>query len=296
MKFQVGSTSRIGNRRTNEDSYAVLSNPHTVLLLIADGMGGHNGGKLASETFIQTVERLFNKQTGPIEDPVSFLREAVLKAHDQINAAGAAHSPPLDPRTTCVLCLIQSGYAWWAHLGDSRLYLFRHGEAIFRTRDHSRVESLLQQGLITQQEVRDHPYRNHITRCLGGPSKPASITLSKAIQLQMGDILLLCSDGLWSGMRTKEIAEKLTDEPLDELASNLASAAEEIAYPKSDNITLVLLRWLSHATDQPPPEEKRPAKQEDVPEFVPPQEQDDISRAISDVQAIFSQYEKELNS
>lgn len=296
MKFQVGSTTRVGNRRSNEDSYAVLSNPHSMLLLIADGMGGHNGGKLASETFIKTVERLFNKQSGPIEDPVGFLREAVLKAHDQINAAGAAHSPALDPRTTCVLCLIQGGYAWWAHLGDSRLYLFRHGEAIFRTRDHSRVESLLQQGLITQQEVQNHPYRNHITRCLGGPVKPTSITLSKAIQLQMGDILLLCSDGLWSGLRTREIAAKLTDEPLDELASNLASAAEEIAYPKSDNITLVLLRWMSHATDQPPPVETRPPQQEAAAEPAPAAEQDDISRAISDVQAIFSQYEKELNS
>lgn len=295
MKFQVGSTTRVGNRRSNEDSYAVLSNPHSVLLLIADGMGGHDGGKLASETFIKTVERLFNKQSGPIEDPVGFLREAVLKAHDQINAAGAAHAPALDPRTTCVLCLIQGGYAWWAHLGDSRLYLFRHGEAIFRTRDHSRVESLLQQGLITQQEVQNHPYRNHITRCLGGPVKPTSITLSKAIQLQLGDILLLCSDGLWSGLRTREIAEKLTDEPLDELASNLASAAEEIAYPKSDNITVVLLRWMSHATDQPPPEEKRPATPETAAECAEAP-QDDISRAISDVQAIFSQYEKELNS
>lgn len=296
MKFQVGSTTRVGNRRTNEDSYAVLSNPHTVLLLIADGMGGHDGGKLASETFIKTVERLFNKHTGPIADPVSFLREAVLTAHDRINAAGAAHSPPLDPRTTCVLCLIQGGYAWWAHLGDSRLYLFRHGEAIFRTRDHSRVESLLQQGLITQQEVHNHPYRNHITRCLGGPAKPGSITLSKAIQLQMGDILLLCSDGLWSGLRTRQIAEKLTDETLDELASNLASEAEEVSYPKSDNITLVLLRWLSHATDQPAPEERHPPQQDATAAECAEAPQDDISRAISDVQAIFSQYEKELNS
>lgn len=295
MKFQIGTATRVGNRSYNEDDFTTLVNEHAVLLVLADGMGGHDGGRIASKTFVDSLKRLFHKRSWPTEDPVAFLTHAILRAHDKVNEAGERHDPPISPRTTCVLCLIQNGYAWWAHLGDSRLYLFRHGEARFRTRDHSRVEELLDQGLISVNDALDHPLRNQLTRCVGGAQKPTSITLSKAVKLETGDTLLLCTDGLWGPFRTRQLADMVHGDNLDDIANHLAEQAEQATHPKSDNITLIMLRWLSRPQQATAPTETKkpeasPAKTPEAP--VP---QDDLSQAIAAVKAIFDEYEDEID-
>lgn len=293
MKYKLGSVTRIGNRKQNEDSYGSFSNGHAVVMVVADGMGGHSGGKLASELLVKEVVSQFKNESGRVADPVVFLRRVLLCAHEEINRSGAAQNPPIQPRTTGVICLVQNGHAWWAHLGDSRLYMFRHGELIFRSRDHSRVEELIQQGLITSKQALTHPQRNQVTRCLGGPDPLTTITISKEVPMQMGDRILLCTDGLWNALRSKRILELVNGEHMDDIASNLASEAEALSMPHADNITIVLMHWLSPyfepATHNQAEAEGKPAEANEQD-----QAKDEVSDAVDTLKAIFDEYEKEL--
>jgi len=293
MKYRLGSVTRIGNRKENEDSYGSFSNGHALVMVVADGMGGHRGGKLASEVLVKSISKCFEKESGRVADPVAFIRSTLLHAHDEVNRHGASQNPPLEPRTTVVICLVQNGQAWWAHMGDSRLYMFRHGELIFRSRDHSRIEELMQQGLITSKQALNHPQRNQVTRCIGGPDPITSITISKEVPLQMGDRILLCTDGLWNALRSKRISELVSGQHMDDISSNLASEAEALSMPHSDNITVILMHWLSPYAEPLPPspqnEEAELTKTDELGE-----ETDEITGALDTLKAIFSEYEKEL--
>ena len=301
MKYQLGSVTRIGNRKENEDSYGSFTNGHALLMVVADGMGGHQCGKLASQTVVNCAGQLFAKERSMIKDPVGFLQRVVLLSHDKINAVGASQDPPVDPRTTAVICLVQGGYAWWAHIGDSRLYHFRDGELHFRTRDHSRIEELMQQGLVTAKEALTHPFRHQITRCVGGPDPITQITLTQEIPLEMDDTLLMCSDGLWNALGSKRILSLLGDDQVDELASNLASEAEGLATPRSDNITVMVMKWqdstrtylLSKEWGEASESTEGAVGGEDNNEHKDASK-DDVDKAVDTLKSIFDEYENEL--
>ncbi len=303
MKFQLGSVTRVGNRKKNEDSYGSFSNSHTLVMVVADGMGGHGGGQLASQSVIKTVGKFFEEQNQgePIKDPVAFLQKVILASHDEINRVGAAQNPPVDPRTTIVICLIQDSFAWWAHLGDSRLYLFRHGTLKFRTRDHSRIEELMQQGLINAKEAQTHPQRHQVTRCLGGPRAITKMTITKAQPLQTGDMILLCSDGLWNPMRSQKILDVVMTSSnsgnfMDDIASDLASEAESAAMPRSDNVTLMLMRWMGGPPTKSPQAPTAATEQEQPVSVVKEADgpKDEVREAVDTLKSIFEEYEKEL--
>jgi serine/threonine protein phosphatase PrpC len=135
MKYQLEQSCRLGNREMNEDHVGVAETDDAVLLVLADGMGGYSGGKLASRTLVSSMIRQFKKMDLPIAHPQEFLKDLVAQAHATVIDAGKNHQPPMKPRTTCVICLIQEGCAWWAHVGDSRLYLFRDGKKWRTTRN-----------------------------------------------------------------------------------------------------------------------------------------------------------------
>jgi serine/threonine protein phosphatase PrpC len=223
-----------------------VESEHGILLGLADGMGGHPKGERAAEILTETCETFFKQAQTPIVKPGEFLTRLLQKAHENVTAFGLEQSPSIDPRTTAVVVLIQKGTAYWAHVGDSRFYLFRDGALLHKTVDHSYVERLQQFGVISAEEREDHPHRNYVTRCLGGDIVLPEVTLGKPEQLQYNDTLILCSDGLWGNIKEEEMGAALTHpRPIAEILSDLTQQAATSAAPDCDNVTAIGLRWQS---------------------------------------------------
>ena len=224
MQVEYAELSLVGGREENQDRIAVLTRPDTMLLVVIDGMGGHADGALAAEEAKNTVAEAFDKVSKPIFDPQGFMHRAVGNAHAKLVQMGPELNIEYRPRATCVVCLIQDGAAFFAHMGDSRIYLLRNSEIFERTRDHSHVELLLREGLISEDEILDHPMRNFVECCLGGDFELPGMTITNQRRLEPGDTLLACSDGFWSGLDDSEIAS-LGDED-GELADELRQLGE----------------------------------------------------------------------
>ena len=172
---------------------------------------------------MKTVQELFTSASMPLLDPQGFLYMALSQAHDEVLKLGEDHEVDLRPRATCAVCLIQETGSWWAHIGDSRIYLMRNGRVVTRSRDHSHFEVLIQEGAITEEEALDHPMRNFVECCIGGDRPAPDMSITRKIPLNDGDVLLACSDGLWSGMNDLEIAEISARKSMS-LAENLKFA------------------------------------------------------------------------
>jgi serine/threonine protein phosphatase PrpC len=245
MKYEIAQISLQGNRKTNQDRALVLEAPDAVLLALADGMGGHPGGELAAQILMDICRKTFLTSRKPIANPRVFLSGLLDMAHRQILEFGQRQTPPIEPRTTGVLCLIQEGKAHWAHLGDSRLYVMRDHHIIVRTDDHSYVEQLRQQGLLSSSQAHKHRLRNYVTRCLGGQSNQPVAELGDPFPLKPQDIILLCSDGLWGPLSERTLVDVLHDKsrPIAGILEQLADQAEDSSKPESDNVTGVVLRW-----------------------------------------------------
>jgi len=247
MKYQIAQFTSAGGRLHNEDRVGIAERKNAVLLAVADGLGGHSGGELAAQTAVETVVRLFQGVKQPqLPDPFAFLALTMLKAHSSVVARARAHSPPLEARTTCVLCLVQSGYAYWAHVGDSRLYHYRGTQLVRRTEDHSTIEELRRDGVITEDEMANHPRKSYLLRSLGGNGDPR-ISLGEETPLQPGDSILLCSDGLWEGMPTKEIGRYLATPKLEIGIEEMLYTTEKRMGESCDNVTIACLRWEDRA-------------------------------------------------
>lgn len=288
MRYQYALTNRLGNRANNQDRCVVRHGNGTVLLVVADGMGGHARGELAAQAAVDVFSREFKKQRGLIADPQSFLTKTMEQAHEQVADVGMAQHPPVDPRTTCVACLVQENKAWWVHVGDSRLYLLRGTKIVTRTRDHAYVEELIQSGAISEAEAQSHPMRNSVTQCLGGATTSPDSSAGCAEHLQEGDCLLLCSDGLWAALPEQRLMMLCKDDDLNKALEELAEDAERTSYPHSDNISAVSLRWLGHSSQAT---EEAPAQFE-----LPPDEpeQDPLEAAIDEIERAIEQYADEL--
>ena len=286
MKVLTAFTNRLGNRSSNQDRCLVLERPDCLLLAVADGMGGHAGGDLAAEATVDSLQHSLVRQRAPIAQPHAFLQEAFEAAHLQVIEAGRRCTPPINPRTTCVACLVQGNQAYWAHLGDSRLYLLRNGTLVTRTRDHTPVEELLQHGTISENELRSHPLRNSVSRCLGGLRPLPAISFGAA-ELRADDTLLLCSDGLWNAMPEEKLVAIPGYGDLQHSVDALSNEAELATYPRSDNISAVALRWLSATSPQKPRRSASPSSNAAQAESKDPLQQaiDDIHRAMLDYAA-----------
>ncbi len=259
--FEIGESSLVGNREENQDRCIVLQSGECTLLGLADGMGGHPRGDLAAEILVDTCHDLFHQTEKPIPDPAAFLACLLQQAHENIIGYGAQQTPPIDPRTTAVVALVQEGTAHWAHMGDSRLYLYRNGTPAMRTRDHSYLEELKAEGIPPSLQQDLHLIRNYVTRCLGGIQPLQEITVGKPQPLQPNDVLLLCSDGFWGPLNEAGIGVALqSPEPLEVIIPQLAQMAQINAAPDSDNVTVVGLRWLPAAQ----PEEEAPQLQREL--------------------------------
>ena len=245
MQYIIGRTSRLGNRQNNQDTVAVAERDNTVLLALGDGLGGKQGGEIASRVMVETMINAFNHAKLPIKNPQTFITEGLHQAHFNVIEAGKKNEPPVDPGTTAVICLIQNGCAWWGHVGDSRLYLFRGGVPIYRTKDHSFVEKLYERGHITADKRSSHPLKNYMTRCIGLSNNVPEVSVSNEVPLQQGDIILSCSDGLWEPLDDMQMGAIIMDGRLNDALNTLSEKAEKTAYPNSDNISAVAIQIMS---------------------------------------------------
>jgi protein phosphatase len=215
----------------------------TLLLLLADGMGGHIQGEIAATISMQTISALFQQNANPyIKKPERFLEDSFMAAHREIHRYRAVNNLPETPRTTIVACLVQHGNAFWAHCGDSRLYWMRNGQILSRTRDHSRIETLIAQGKVDPSERETHPDRNKLFNCLGAPNLPI-VEISRRASLQAGDVTLLCSDGLWSTLPDHVLAQQFQNTTIVRAVPELIRTATGIAGKKSDNVTALAMMW-----------------------------------------------------
>jgi protein phosphatase len=244
MQFSVYQQSHIGGRKTNQDRMGYSFTRDALLLLLADGMGGHQGGEIAASIAMQTVGMMFRLQARPyVKKPERFLEEALLQAHHDIQAHAVANDLPELPRTTIVACLVQHNCALWAHCGDSRLYWVRRNQILARTRDHSHIEYLIERGRADPLERATHPDRNKLYNCLGA-SSPPKIALSARAGLQPGDVLLLCSDGLWSMLPDSEIVHRLSHPGgVVSAVPEMVNMAAAIGGAGADNVTALGIMW-----------------------------------------------------
>jgi PPM family protein phosphatase len=285
MNYTIVQDSRIGGREINQDRAAWRATADSVLMVVADGMGGHLHGEVAAQLAIDTIsERFLAAAKHRLPDPGRFLAEALQQAHQNILRYATECKIPsrVAPRTTCIACVVQDGQATWAHAGDSRLYLI-HGRTpdtpcVVQTRDHSLVQRMVDDGTIKPEQAASHPLRNRVFSCLGGSHTP-SIEVSRAIPLQDGDLIALCTDGAWSPLGDK-LTTELARTPLTTSVPTILDAAERAAGPEADNLTLIAMRWEAsdpdaHTHDLRPDASRRPIQA--------PLSDDDIERAVAEV-------------
>lgn len=245
MQIEYAKVSALGDRSDNQDRAAVVIANDAALMMVFDGMGGHSDGAAAAETGLKVVQDIFTSTPLPVLDPQGFLYLALSRAHDEVVKLGEDLAVDFRPRATCAVCLVQEAGAFWAHIGDSRIYQLRDGQVLSRSRDHSHVEVLIQEGAITEEEALDHPMRNFVECCIGGDAPVPDMSITGKKVLEPGDVLLACSDGLWSGLADEAVAQIANDgdETLTENLKNLSMQALSANSPYSDNTTGTALKW-----------------------------------------------------
>jgi serine/threonine protein phosphatase PrpC len=241
MRFSVYQVSRKGGREKNEDRMGYCYTRSSGLFALADGMGGHPEGEVASQLALQTLAALFQRDAKPgLRDPLRFLSDAILAGHHQLLRYATDKALLDTPRTTIVACLLQGNAAYWAHCGDSRLDLVRGDKLIARTRDHSYTE--LQDTMAQVVPIGQRFNRNVLFTCLGSPGKPV-IDTAGPLLMQKGDKVLLCSDGLWGAVSDALITQHLASRPISDAVPELAEQALRAAGARSDNVTVLAVEW-----------------------------------------------------
>ncbi len=243
MRFSIYQESKIGGRKNNQDRMGYCFTRDALLMVVADGMGGHVQGDMAAQIAIQTIGANFQKLATPtLKSAQRFLEESFLDAHREIHHYRALNNLPESPRTTVVACVVQKGTAYWAHAGDSRLYWMRGGSIIGQTRDHSKIQSMIMQGLAAPSEVETHPERNKIFNCLGSPTPP-TVELSRKMTLKPGDTIFICSDGLWSAVSEQTIIQAFAGNTVMRAVPDLIYLALLQAGAEADNTTGLAMTW-----------------------------------------------------
>jgi serine/threonine protein phosphatase PrpC len=243
MRFSIFQESRKGGREANEDRTSYAYTRDALLMVVADGMGGHLHGEVASQIAAQLLTEAFQREAKPtLADPLGFLQKSINDAHFALGDYAKARNLVESPRTTCVACVVQDSKAFWAHVGDSRLYHIREGRIQAQTRDHSRVQMLVDQGRVREEAVAAHPDRNKIFNCIGATTLP-QVELSKPTLLREDDTLILCTDGWWGPLSGKLITGALLKSDLMKAIPELLDLAELRGGADCDNLSVVAMSW-----------------------------------------------------
>jgi protein phosphatase len=244
--IEVSSQSDIGClRQNNEDSFGYWEPEDDQqflrkgrLAVVADGMGGYEGGQEASRLAVETLVEVYRDFGG--DDPQAALVEALQAAHEQIREYSFAHPELRGMGTTCTAAAIVQDALYYVHVGDTRLYLIRDGQITRVTRDHSYVGRLVESGMISREEAETHPQRNILTAALGTNPDLIMDSPGQPKPLRPEDVLLICSDGLWGQVRDSEILDAVENKSAEQTGRKLIELARERGGP--DNITVEVLR------------------------------------------------------
>ncbi|MFN7572757.1 MAG: PP2C family protein-serine/threonine phosphatase [Betaproteobacteria bacterium] len=238
------TADHIGDRSEQQDRVALISsprNPGALLAVLADGMGGRTGGRLASDQVVATATSLFQELSAQDADPRQLLEQVANEAHTVIRLT--ALSAEKEPHSTMVALLLHRDHAAWAHAGDSRLYVFRHGKLRHCTEDHSYASRIRAEAGAAVAER----YRHMLVSALGLATTP-QVTFAETSDLGPGDVFLLCSDGLWCYFAPEELGAMLNALPPREAAAHLLRMSRDRAGGRGDNVSLAIVKL------EPPPE------------------------------------------
>jgi PPM family protein phosphatase len=244
--IEVSVQSDIGClRQNNEDSFGYWEPEDDQqflrkgrLAVVADGMGGYEGGQEASRLAVETLVEVYRDFGG--DDPQAALVEALQTAHEQIREYSFDHPELRGMGTTCTAAAIVQDALYYVHVGDTRLYLIRDGQITRVTRDHSYVGRLVESGMISPEEAENHPQRNILTAALGTNPDLIMDSPGQPEPLRPEDVLLICSDGLWGQVRDSEILDAVENKSAEQTGRKLIELARERGGP--DNITVEVLR------------------------------------------------------
>jgi PPM family protein phosphatase len=244
--IEVSSQSDIGClRHNNEDSFGYWEPEDDQqflrkgrLAIVADGMGGYEGGQEASRLAVETLVAVYRDFRG--DDPQQALVEALQTAHEQIRQYSFAHPELRGMGTTCTAAAIVQDALYYVHVGDTRLYLIRDGQITRVTRDHSYVGRLVEAGMISAEQAETHPQRNILTAALGTNPDLIMDSAGRPEPLLSEDVLLICSDGLWGQVRDSELLDAVENKSAEQAGRELIGLARARGGP--DNITVEILR------------------------------------------------------
>lgn len=243
-RFKVSAciAEHVGDRAEQQDRVAILTsrrNPGALLAIVADGMGGRTGGRMASDQVIATADSLFQELSEQDSGLRSLLEQIAAEAHTVIRLT--AISSEKEPHSTMVALIVKKDYAIWANAGDSRLYFFRAGRLAQRTEDHTYASHLRAEGRTSQADVADQKYKNILVSALGIAREP-KLAISEVNGLRVGDAFLLCSDGLWAYFEDHELGSLLHSLPPREASEHLVRIARERAEGRGDNLSLAIVK------------------------------------------------------
>lgn len=244
--WEQGAHSHPGGRSEQQDRWGLFPAPegHGLLAVVADGMGGHQDGALGAQIVVDTAQRFVAHPPPTLhQQPLAALEQLCLQMHGEINQRAE------NARSTLVMVWLRAAHAYWLSIGDSRLYHFRNGQRIMRTRDHSAVQLLMDLGEIKEADMATHPAQNRLYRCLGGDETPKPDRGDFVIRA--GDLLAMCSDGVWEHVAEAEFWDETAKHGTEDAARFLASEAARRGGRSADNTTLVLLRATAAHLDQP---------------------------------------------
>ncbi len=241
MRSNVGAV-----RSVNEDRLAYVAPPDSdpasaqgAILVVADGMGGHAAGEVASELAVETICRVYYELSGPVPDVLGW---ALLDANRAIRMWAENHPECKGMGTTCTALAVCNGEIWLAHVGDSRAYLLRGGHLTQLSQDQTLVAQMVRKGELTPEEAEHSPIRNVILQALGSKEDVAPAVWSEPLPLSAGDILVLCTDGLFGVVDDATIAEHAGRLPPDQACEALINAALAAGAP--DNVSVGVFRMV----------------------------------------------------
>lgn len=291
MEYSLAQQSYQGGRDYNEDRTAIFERDNALLMVVADGLGGHAGGDVAAQAFIDAMGASFGKASAEqLREAENFLSLSINYAHHMIHRRAVAQGFDVEsPKTTCVVCLVFDGVARWAHSGDSRLYLIRKRTIKHCTEDHVSTKF-------------GSSGNSPINRCVGGLESPKP-EISAFYELEQGDIFVLASDGAWASFKPEDLRVYVDAEHPTLGLDNLLQELENRNKTPSDNLSMVLMFWGIRQLDKPAVDESATEQVEllnndefargilpDISKF----DMNDLDSTISDIEEFIIELDKHL--
>ena len=251
-RLSIATATHKGDRDYQQDRVEVLRHPYEkqcLMVVVADGMGGRSGGSQASRQVVESAREMLRQFDVEKDDPSVMLRRLVADAHVVIRMLNV--SSELEPHSTIAAhLLLPSGANHWVHSGDSRIYHFRKGRLLMRTRDHSYVQGLIDKGEISEAESIGHEKSHLLTGCLGMDMEPP-IAQACIDQIEVGDAVLSCTDGLWAYFSEDELAKMAYALTPADACKQLLGIARARAAGKGDNVSLAILKATAATANLP---------------------------------------------